>query len=364
MDDYIQTKQEDVKSKHFLAFMPGYYDGKKLWASCETHNGLYRIHLNQGTIEYVGRFQQEKLNAQYIGSYVIRYQDELFFGAAHKMTQYKLISYNILTGEQHQYIREQEETEGIFLYGDKVYVIPRAVMAPAFVFDIKSRTYEERWLNIATSKGDRLAFWRYISEGRNLYLQIRQTNILYKMDAETWKTEKMVIGDSDNKIDYLFQGEHCFWCIDRERNVLTKWENGIGKEIKISVELCDMCRGIEVNGKVYLFPQQKQYQQIAVYEEETNQVYEIKLPECVRRIATNEFLYGAIMCIDNTIVALPGAISHIIKINPYGGDEVSCIECSIDEKADSYYEVLAVKEILAENRDGDLGTFLRYVNLR
>ena len=340
---------------------------ENIWFSSMERNGLFKLDLSCGKIEYIGAFE----NANFMGLhvFVFSYDNKIYFFNMYNdnVDNFRIVSINTETMEQEgywQFRHEKDHYPDIIQNKDRFIMIPENYSNPLVVLNLKKGKYEKinNWIAKQDIKNN--TFGRLKLINNNYYGVIAHSNQIVKINGETLKAELVVLGAKEFELNQLFADGDGFFVTGYQMDKLIEWRNGKIKYINLPGKNIDIGGGAISNKKLYLFPTYH-LQDIIVYDITTEKIHTLDLPETLGIVDKRKEmpLFGTIKASANKVIAPPWKANAFIVVDSET-DTVSCVISKIGENATEDYLVNSIdlKNVVMESEYNPLTIFLKKIN--
>ena len=203
-------------------------EGNNIWFSNISFNGLFKMDLENGQIEFIHRFEEIACNKGIVWTQMFKEGDELIFVP---WVSDSLVIYNIKTCEEYHipFLEEKKECEFgrlAFRYKDVIWLFPAKSGGKVLCYDIKNKVIVRNdklgnWL-LSIAKGEVCTLRGSIYNDK-ITLCLDDKNILCQIELETMDLNANIISESCGNI-YVATFDGCdYWLLQKNSSNIYQW---------------------------------------------------------------------------------------------------------------------------------------------
>ena len=314
---------EHVKS---MAMRDMYIDSDCIYFSNHTFNALIAMNKENGEFQFVKSFNKDEFWMKGLHRRVIKYRKSLFFfpDASKGITKYNLDTREMDFFKSNEKVLDLADA---ILFGKNVYLIPKSINQPLYLFDMENYCYESKdsWNSMIMEKvnvNTEIMIWPPCTIGRTIWVLLKDLNVVIETSIDNWKLEFYCF-ERNILFDSITSDGENIWLASGTNDVVICWnkDRGVIKEYVLSdfrskKSVRDISRLIFIQDRIVVLP--KKEKEIFVINL-TGSINVITLPHLqhVSDPARGELfpLFSGCTTYDGEVYLLPWAADKMYKLN-------------------------------------------------
>ena len=216
------------------------YEGNELWFVAGNYNGLYKMDISSGKVEYIGRVPDEDVISNSLYANIFKIRDDIWMIPSRAK---EIARYNLKENKFHKIklsnfkISKTAKFNSAHVYKNKIYMIPWNFEGIVCLdLDNESVTVDSRFIKLLEEKYGYKEKMSYVHKSclvdKYIYMPIYNTNIIIEYNLMTKKIKDYQIGDESLKFGSIVYDGNNFWLIPRTNGPIVSWDK---KNNKFSV---------------------------------------------------------------------------------------------------------------------------------
>lgn len=215
-------------------------DGNIVWFSNFTFNGLFKVDLDTGKVDFVHKFDGIPINQVATHGFALKRNNELVF---FPLYDDKIIVYNIRNDQQEAVAMPKADVSqgllsGICANGNQVLLFPVLSGNAVWNFNIEKRSLErEGWLSDffenSLKEGLRIRTSAYREQ---MVLCVIDGHVIWEFDLDQRKKRLLKIDIGDEPVNQVVFDGHDYWVLMENSQIVHQWNEERGLAVQYAPE--------------------------------------------------------------------------------------------------------------------------------